>query len=194
MSRKLMWTLVVACAWAVIGLWSLGTVAQPQLIYLELLQPTREPIPPNCSYWHELYPNFCRQLHQNGYDDSDGNGEISPCDDILLNNDHYHIEWVGPTYHLSLAPGVPPGYWEPTDPVPGNPVCQIWQQVYPQFGLLEHVDGWEDTDGTGDVSPCDHIFIGGVMYHVDEVALNIRVTPGPVPNELRTWGALKLLY
>jgi hypothetical protein len=180
----------------VVGLWPLVAAAQPQLIYLELLQPTREPIPPNCSYWHELYPNFCRQLHQNGYDDADGSGDMSPCDDILLDNDHYHIEWVGPTYFLSAIGGPPPGYWEPVEwPWPtGNPVCQMWQQIHPDFGLQLHVDEWEDGDQSGDVTVCDNIMMGGIWYHVDEVAVNIRVTPGPVPNELRTWGAIKLLY
>jgi hypothetical protein len=149
-------------------------------------------IPPTGSMWHELYPAFCTMQPQEGYGDN-GDGVVSVCDAIQWGGVVYHIDWVGPTYHLMAVGTSADTYWEPADPThnPGNPVCESWQEVHPEFGMLHHIDDWQDANGTGVVDACDMIASGGVLYHVEEVSLNIRVTPGGTPTEKSTWGKIK---
>jgi len=157
---------------------------------LELLVPAlRDDVPPDCSSWRELYPMHGAIVHQDGYVD-DGDGAISACDHITLDGQEYHIELVGPTYHL-VQPGTrQEAYMEPRVPTDGrNPMCEIWHEVYPDWCNEWHVDGWED-DGSGDVSVCDWVFINGIMWHIEEIGLNIYVVPQS-PVEPTTWGKIK---
>lgn len=149
-------------------------------------------IPPTGSPWHELYPVFCTVHPQEAYGDN-GDGVISVCDGIMLGGIVYHIDWVGPTYHLLAVGTAADTWWEPVDPNhnPANPVCESWQEVHPELGVLHHVDEWEDSNGSGVVDVCDLIMSGGIVYHVEEVNVNIRVTPGGTPTEPSTWGRIK---
>lgn len=183
--------LAVTCAWA---LAAAPPAAAQQLTYLELASPLKAPIPANCSTWHELYPQYCMIHHQDDFQEGAPDGQISACDYIKIDNVWYHIEWVGPTYRLSF--GALPGDYEPVGPVTGgNPVCETWIEVWPEFGPQFHVDQWID-NGDGVVSPCDFVVIGGATAHIDEIKLNIRVRPGepPIDTERQSWGDLKTRY
>lgn len=162
-------------------------------IYLELQGGMKDPIPGTCSIWNELWPNFGRPWHQDGYLDSDGDGEVTICDYIKLDGQDYHIEWVGPTYTLVCMGEV--SYFEPTEPQSGgNPTCEVWQEVWPQHGRLAHVDAWED-NGDGVVSVCDFVTLDGMVCHIEDIGLNITVVPsGPVPNTENSWGSVKSRY
>jgi len=174
----------LACV-AVLAFVALAVPAAGQY-YMELQGPGRDPWPADCSTWHELYPNFCLIHHQDSYTDN-GDGVLSACDYIVLDGVSYHVDWVGPTYIMGGT------YWEPIDPPGGNPICQTWHQVHPQYCAYGHVDDWEDSDGTGDASVCDMVWIGGVAYHIDAVQLNIQISAGS-PVERSTWGRVKGLF
>lgn len=168
----------------------------PGFIYLDLEDPIPlgPAIPGTCATWHELWPAFCAPRHQDGYDDGDGDGMISPCDGITLDGVAYHIVWVGPTYFLTcLSNGQQAGY-EPTNPTPGgNPTCEIWHEVFPNFSQELHVDDWQD-NGDGVISPCDNVAIGGRLYHIDRIGLNIIIEPGTVSVDPESWGKVKDAY
>ncbi len=166
----------------------LATAASGQY-YLEFGgDPIRDPIPPDGSPWHELFPSFCTMHTQTGYGDN-GDGVVSECDAIYIDGQMFHIIWVGPTYHMSNSAGEP-GFFEPTDPEPGgNPICETWHEVAPDFCLEWHIDDWED-NGDGVVSQCDIVWIAGEPWHIDEIRLNITVVPGS-PVEDSTWGKIK---
>jgi hypothetical protein len=151
-------------------------------------------IPPDCSTWHELYPSFCGSSHQSGYVDN-GDGCVSACDLIELDGVAWHVTWVGPTYYLLCDPTGPnPSdvIWEPNQGPhnPESPVCESWQEVWPNFGEVCHIDDWEDHNGDGVVSICDDVFYAGVRYHVQDIKLNIIIEE-PTPTEESTWGKLK---
>ena len=151
-------------------------------------------IPPNCSTWHELYPNHCAPSHQSGYQDN-GDGCVSACDVIELDGVSWHVTWVGPTYYLLCDPdGTNPTdvIWEPNQEPhdPASPVCENWQEVWPNFGDVCHIDDWQDHDGSGNVTPCDDIWYQGTRYHVQDIKLNIIVEE-PTPAEDSTWGKIK---
>lgn len=158
--------------------------------YMELQEPTRTGIPADCSTWHELYPAFCTPHHQDFYSDN-GDGVMSACDEIVLDCTCYHIDWVGPTYVLDYVGQI--SYWEPVDPVSGDPTCQTWHQVHPEFCQTGHVDMWDDMDQSGSVTPCDFVTIAGLVYHVADVNVNIRVSPTS-PVEQASWGRIKGLF
>lgn len=160
-------------------------------------------IPPNCSAWHELWPIFCQPHHQDGYHDNDGDGMISPCDEIILNHAGYHVVWVGPTYHMSRVtpPGSIPFIAEPFSPeLPGeSPVCEIWQEIYPNFGRQFHVDSWHD-NGNGVLDVCDEIDeqnspgVPPAIYHIDRISVDIIIEFDPTATVGRSWGAVKKIY
>jgi hypothetical protein len=163
------------------------------------------PIPPNGSTWHELYPAYCTVYPQDDYDDN-GDGVMSPCDVITLGGIPYHITWVGPTYYVTCSPtpGGPPvreAVFEPVNPNPtGNPICEVWHEVYPNFCSEIHIDSFLD-NGNGVLDECDFVDTqsdpSGVpgqtsFYHIDRIGCNIRVEPvPPTPTERSTWGRIK---
>jgi hypothetical protein len=166
-------------------------------------------IPPDCSTWHEIYPNNCAPHHQDGYGDSDGDGMISPCDYITLNGKRYHITWVGPTYWVTCYPpfGGPPvsGFAaEPTqtDPTSESPVCEVWHWIWPptRYCQESHIDSWEDDNGDQKFNECDRVNIFELgpgypptYYHIDRIGTDIIVDPGTQAKE-STWGFLKDLF
>jgi len=160
-------------------------------MYLELgSAPVRDAIPPDCSDWHELHPNFCAVHHQDAYED-DGDGEVSVCDAIIIDGTRYHIDWVGPTYYLVETSTADVMFCEPTIPDPGDdPTCEIWHEVAPDFCMEHHVDGWED-NGDQVLSPCDLVLIDGSWWHVEEIRLDITVSEEPSPVEGSTWSKIK---
>jgi hypothetical protein len=167
-------------------------VAASAQIFLELLEVTKAPIPPDGSQWHELYPAFCTIRTQDAYEDN-GDGVISPCDRFSLDGEGYHIEWVGPTYALvPCGAGGEPDFLEPVEPqTGGDPTCEIWREVWPDHGMEWHVDDWVD-NGDGVLSVCDMVYIGGLCYHIENIGLNVNVRPdGPVDSDGETWGRIK---
>lgn len=100
-------------------------------------------IPPNCSTWHELYPDYCTVRHQSEYFDTDGDGCLSPCDGIQLDGQWYHIEWVGWTVFCG------DGTWtlEPADINPTDPTVTSWFEVAPNYGKVHKLESWTRADG-----------------------------------------------
>ncbi len=45
-------------------------------------------------FWHEVAPNFCQTWEVLGWEDTDQDGEISFCDQILLADGWWHVEDV----------------------------------------------------------------------------------------------------
>jgi hypothetical protein len=185
-----------------------GTTNPIAQYYMEYVPPAGAPgvfsvgsagpaITPTCTTWHELYPSFCVDHHQEGFGDN-GDGVLSACDCILLDNMYLHVDWVGPTYVLVDVQTGGQSWWEPDqDPVhnPDQPVCETWHQVYPLFCGLGHVDDWFDENGDGTLSICDIIIIDGISYHIVDISLNIQVSDSvPTPNEKSSWGKIKQLF
>jgi len=181
---------------AVLGLLILlpaGAFAQDKVLELDLLPGGPEPIPPDCSTWHELWPSFCASSHQDSLEDN-GDGLLTACDYIYLDGQRFHVDWVGPTYYLNCDILI-----EPSDYQEGDPICQTWIEVTPNYGALWHVDDWVD-NGDGVVSVCDDIIISGgasgevLTCHIDDIRTNIRVTGDPTATEESSWSQFKSLF
>lgn len=167
------------------------------------------PIPPNCVTWHEIFPNNCAPHHQDGYEDSDGNGTITPCDQIILSGVAYHVTWVGPTYFVTCfppdgGPAVPGFVAEPEQLIPGqeSPVCEVWHWIWPpeRYCQPAHIDSWED-NGDGVFNECDrvNIFEQGpgappTFYHIDRIGVDIIVEPPTQIRQESSWGFLKDIF
>ncbi len=189
-----------------------GTATQ---IYLDLVPQSKGTlpgllvggVPPNGSAWHELYPAYCGTYTQTGYIDN-GDGVISACDGISLNGVPYHITWAGPTYFVtcSTSPGGPPlreVVYEPVQPNPtGNPICEVWHEVHPNFCREIHIDSWLD-NGNGVLDVCDIVDVQNdpslppgqvAYYHIDRIGCNIIIEPVETPAEPSTWSKIKSLF
>lgn len=158
-------------------------------------------IPANCSVWHELHPNWCVPHHQKRYDDNDGSGTVSACDNIVDDAFCWHIVNVTTTYFFSPVTGGGQSAGEPVEPNPEpSPVCETWHIVFadgPPFTYCQsvHIDGWEDNNGSGTLDVCDNIQIGGIWYHIDRIGCDVTVIGDPATGTNRgTWGWLKSLF
>ena len=82
------------------------------------------------------------------------------------------------------------------------PNSTYWHEIYPNFCTRYYLLDWGDSNSTDTLNPCDFILLGkedfdslyleggagevidnhvGTAWHVEEVAIDIIVTPGPPP-------------
>jgi len=169
-------------------------------MHLDLSDPTvgKNGLPGECSIWHELYPVYCVDHHQMGYEDN-GDSVISACDYLILADAtgapvRYHIEAVVPTYYLSSStPGTENLILEGEGPPSTNPVCETWHEVYPVYCQPWHVDDWVDDNNDGVVSECDFVIIGGQEWHIDRIGVDVIIDSGS-PAEDESWGTIKSMF
>lgn len=151
------------------------------------------PIPPVCATWHEISPLFCRTWHQDGYGDN-GDGVVSACDIIIINGVTYHVDSADPTVYLDCnGDGQTSRIVEPvTDEWNyGNPYDTQWMEIWPEFGLIHTIEGWNDGDASGGLSVCDVILVNGQNCHVKRIGCNIRVSFPTTSTEDTSWGKVK---
>ncbi len=80
--------------------------------------PLLEPV---CSWWHEVYPEFCGERHIGAWEDN-GSGDLDSCDVIVddVSGLSYHVEGV----HTDII----------TEPVPGTATDQsTWGKIKALF-------------------------------------------------------------
>jgi hypothetical protein len=160
-------------------------------------------VPPNCSNWHELYPNYCQPHHQFRYDDTDSSGTVSVCDNIVEDDRKlcWHVEKVMSTYYFSPVAGGPSYAGEPSVANPGpNPTCDQWHIIHsegPDFTYCQtvHVQDWYDANHNGQFDVCDDIMMNGQWYHIDRIGCDVQVILNQATgNRHGTWGWLKNLF
>jgi hypothetical protein len=65
---------------------------------------------PNCTQWHEIYPNFCTRYHLSDWADTNSTDKLDPCDYILLidketeNVTSWHVEDVAIDIVVTMKP------------------------------------------------------------------------------------------
>jgi hypothetical protein len=186
---------------AIVALIGLAAVALPSgaVTHFELSgSPVQDVVPPDCSDWIEISPNFGAVHHQDSYED-DGDGLISVCDHITLNGTRYHIDWVGPTYETYRVYTGQRIWFEPLEVNPsGNPECETWRSVHSWRDERPHwhVREWDDGDGDDVVSVCDVVWFedDNRGFHIENVGLNIVGTEAPNPVEESTWSRIKEFF
>ena len=91
-------------------------------------------------------------------------------------------------------PTTEPGAFEPTEPGDGgDPTCETWHEVFPDFCREVHVDAWQD-NGDNVLSECDVVIIDGQECHIERIGLNIIVEPPSTATEESTWGKVKSMF
>jgi len=148
--------------------------------------------------WHELYPVFCRHYHLSSWNDTGGDGLLSHCDwiDMYEKPDgelrDYHVENVTITLFVTPVEIGEPMYIELeggyNESALTAPNCTYWHEIYPVFCREYHCSGWSnDTDKIGELDECDYIILEdeqtkvSAVWHVEDVAVDIIVTPEPPP-------------
>lgn len=65
---------------------------------------------PICQVWHEVWPNFCQQIHIDSWHDN-GNGVLDECDEVDTNSAtgtlFYHIDRIGCNVVVEPVPVTP---------------------------------------------------------------------------------------
>ena len=145
--------------------------------------------------WHELWPIFCREYHLSSWEDN-GDGILSYCDTIDMYEKPdgevkwYHVEEVTITLNVTLVDvgdrmfiELEGGYNE-TALV--SPPGTQWHEIYPVFCTTYLLVGWMDNDSRT-LDWCDGILLMDKetgeesWWHVEEVSVDIIVTPEPPP-------------
>lgn len=158
--------------------------------------------------WHELYPLYCTGPYTLTEWKDNGDGVLSPCDTIVMvapdeTESCEHVTQV--TYTLELTPLQEPiidTWWDFTEHGTGGdpltePVCSYWHEVYPDFCMERHINGWDDTgNGSGKLDSCDVIIDDyGNAFHVEGVHTDIVTEPSDgCPVDQSTWGSIKALF
>jgi hypothetical protein len=177
-----------------------GTAGEPSNVkYLHCTVGLFNLTDPIGTQWHELWPIFCREYHLSSWNDTSGDGVLSRCDRIDMYEKPdgelrpYHVENVTITLRVKNIETDDPsmyieleGGYNPT--VLQAPECTYWHEIYPNFCTRYHLSGWpDDTEKRGELDFCDNILLTnedtgiGYLYHVEEVAIDIIVTPEPPP-------------
>lgn len=78
-----------------------------------VFEPVGNPPPGNnpiCQVWHEIWPNFCQQIHIDSFHDN-GNGVLDACDEVDTNDAtgtlFYHIDRIGCNIVVEPVPVTP---------------------------------------------------------------------------------------
>jgi hypothetical protein len=145
--------------------------------------------------WHELWPIFCREYHLSSWEDN-GDGVLSYCDQIDMYEKpdgelrDYHVEEVTITLFVTPMETGDPMYIELeggfNETVLWEPIDTQWHEIYPVFCTRYQLTGvdWECEPPLGH---CDYIWLLNkqtrveTKWHVEEVAIDIIVTPKPPP-------------
>ena len=155
--------------------------------------PIYEPV---CTYWHELYPEYCQEWHLTSWEDN-GDGILSVCDQIDMTNMEteevrwYHVDRI--TYTLILSDPESPdnqmaiefkGPLE-VDPV-YSPVGTFWHEVWPIYSYVYQIVDWQD-NGNGVLDYCDYIQLDdGTFWHVEDLATDI-ILREKIAYPISTW-------
>jgi hypothetical protein len=175
----------------------IGQSQEQTVKHLDLLSQTGSgPIPGNCSYWQELYPDPNAYYHQDDYSDN-GDREVSPCDYITLDDVRYHIVDVVPTFFFSTTAGQK--IYEGTMPYAdelGDPTNHTWIQIQPsdRYGDQVLVEDWSDGNDDGLLSVCDDVYIEGQWWHVEKIGLDLIIGEEESAIETGTWGSIKSFF
>ncbi|MFC1970283.1 right-handed parallel beta-helix repeat-containing protein [Chloroflexota bacterium] len=165
---------------------------------------------PVSTQWHEIWPLLYRHYHLSSWEDN-GDGILSYCDEIGLDEESdgqvrlYHVEEVtitlfvthnetGKAMYIELEGGY-------NASVLMSPVCTQWHEIYPVFCREYHLSDWEDTNMSGNLTPCDYVVLTNnatgrvAWWHVEDVATDIVVAlkPPPVGGEAYPVSKMSLL-
>jgi hypothetical protein len=144
---------------------------------------------PVCTWWHELYPDYCNEYHIIGWKDND-DGLLSPCDTIdfeTIGMRGYHVESVTLTADVTIIDFPEQHYYfelissfEDMYQAKTQPIHTYWTMVWPEYWYGESIPIMDWIDNcNGVLDYCDTIDLGGTWCHVEGLSIDIIVTKEP---------------
>jgi len=154
---------------------------------------------PKCTWWHEIYPNYCNWYHLTSWMDHGlPVNQLSPSDQIDMTDESgivtwYHVDRVTIAINVTLATGewmkleLKTQRFDDMYEAFKNPVGTAWHEVYPTYSNVYALTLWNATEPAYDncngvFDPCDFIVLtnitGGVIgrefyCHVDDMCYDI---------------------
>lgn len=125
-----------------------------------------------CTKWHELLPTYSNNYHLKEHEDTNKDGQLSPCDNIMLNRvinglesieecGWYHVDEVTVTIGVIPKEGnsVPMaiaelmylefmGDYQSIEQTIYDPECTYWHEIRLDFCNVYHLKTWDDSDIT----------------------------------------------
>ena len=154
---------------------------------------------PKTSHWHELYPNYCTEYDLTDWQDNDGDGSLSVCDNIAMKDSStgvttfWHVDDITVTLHLTLKPDQVEEMYvdfergiDPPETSIDDPIGTQWHELYPNYCKKYQLRDWHDTNENRELDFCDQIVFmdketgAEAEYHVEGVSTDIIISPGPV--------------
>ena len=175
-----------------------GEIIEPpgDTIYLDGLNPNpmcTTITDPVCTYWHEVYPNYCVVWHIIDWVDN-GNGYLDSCDIITIHLEDsttvlIHVKAVETDIITTPLPNPDVDEYDHNidgyRPSMGDPTGTMWHELWPMYCQTWVLDEWLD-NGDDILSYCDYIKFrkmelpdSVIWKHVEEVTGTITATYGP---------------
>ena len=171
---------------------------------------------PICTWWHEIYPNYCGWHHLASWEDSgQPKGQLSPCDQIDMINEEtgektwYHVDRMTVTLNVTISPEpaewmkieLKTQYFEEIYEVLKHPNATLWHEVYPNYCNtyeLTRWDWWYDDNCNGVLDVCDHIWLLNwsepepeeKRYHIEDISYGIILDQKIANPESTVWHGL----
>jgi hypothetical protein len=166
--------------------------------YDSLLYPITNPV---STWWHEIWPEWSRIYQFTSWIDIVTPGQLSYCDTIDL-TEWWHVQF----FHIAPPPGCSlkidqSNFEKDLRWVSGGancagamtaPLLTGWVEIRPNTGMPWLLTSW--IDNGNDTLNVDDTVDFKSWWHVEDVAIDIEVTTGPVPRTptMTQWGVIVL--
>lgn len=164
-----------------------------------------------CTWWHEIWPNFCQWWHIKSWHDN-GNHYVDSCDTIdmvrVQDVEWWHvlsvtedagelrltIDDIGGVKQIKrflvFSGGLHP---DSVNRALTEPVCTWWHEIHPDTCQWWHINSWIDTP---ELDSCDTVDFK-TWWHVEDIATDIEVITTDEPPEgaiptTTEWGMIVL--
>jgi len=132
---------------------------------------------PKCTWWHEIYPEYCSWHHLTSWEDFGWpEGMLSPSDQIDMVEEEsgittwYHVDRVTVTLNVTsesdptewMKIELKTHYFEEMYEVFKYPWFSLWHEVYPRYSNVYNLtdwDPWVDDNCNFVLDPCDYIWL-----------------------------------
>ncbi len=135
---------------------------------------------PVCTYWHEVWPEFCPWWHIHSWHDNT-NGELDSCDTVdIVPVEKWHVvavekgdetislalEGMDEQMETMIVEYSTEGAQAKIDRALQDPVCTYWHEESPEYCNWWHIIYWKDNT-SGQLDSCDTVIVEPIeIWHV----------------------------
>jgi len=172
-----------------ITIWHVDGVATDIILRWKMTEPIG-------TWWHELYPEYSKWYNLTSWEDNNGDGFPTPCDQIDMTEKESETEiWYNldrATITINVTTVAEPIQWMMLELKIEEleymfyflqyPLYSLWHEVYPNYCNVYNLTWWDpmETDNcNGVLDPCDYIGLLNMtsgeeqLYHIEDMSYDI---------------------